>query len=153
MGTARATRTAAAAAGGGRVVDCKIGSRGRCGRKQRCRMSLPWRQRRGWMSRGLGLGFCGDGDWGIGVIRVRAPVPLSVFKTGFGSGRTSEDEEKKRSTRERWGAALAVLRLPVPQLRCAAPCRCPVFHWGSSGPFSSACHFFVLLAGIYNLYK
>jgi hypothetical protein len=43
------------------------------------------------------------------VIRVRASVSLCVFKTGFGSGRASEDEEEKR---QRWGAALAVLRLP-----------------------------------------
>jgi hypothetical protein len=70
MGTARATRTAApaaaaaAAAGGERGVDCKIGSLRRCGRKQRCRMSLPWR-RRGWMSRGARvLRRQGSGDWG-----------------------------------------------------------------------------------------
>jgi hypothetical protein len=88
MGTATGTRNAApaaaaavaAAAGGAHGEGCRIGSRGRYGRrKQRRRMSLPWRRRReGWVG-GAGLGFCRDGDWGIGMIRVRVLVALSAF--------------------------------------------------------------------------
>jgi hypothetical protein len=65
------------------------------------------------------------------VIRVRASVSLCVFKTGFGSGRASEDEEEKTTAVGCCVGCSPPPRSSIP-LRCAVRIAIRVFMYGYS---------------------